>query len=103
MPTGIRVIAAAFVGGVMLTAASTVGHAAPCVAGLLSGPDAVNSDWTADRPGLCRQILPADLPPPSESHVNKARVVPRPHSIRELKPLVPPGFTVRKFDESNVQ
>lgn len=103
MPTGIRVIAAAFVGGMMLTAASTVGHAAPCAAGLLSGPDAVNSDWTADKPGLCRQILPADLPPPSESHVNKARVVPRPHSIRELKPLVPTGFTVRKFDESNVQ
>ena len=63
----------------------------------------MNSDWTADKPGLCRQILPADLPPPSESYTNKARVVPRPHSIRELKPLVPPGFTVSKFFESDVQ
>src|SRR6478735_12364400 len=99
MPTSIKWAAALFAGGIVLVGASTIGHAAPCAAGFLSGPDAVNSDWTADRPGLCRQILPADLPPPSESHTNKARVIPRPHSIRELKPLVPPGFTVSKFFE----
>ena len=45
--------------------AATRVAAAACAAGFLTGPDAVNSDWSTDRPGLCRQILSADLPPPS--------------------------------------
>ena len=86
-----------------LTAGSTAGQAAPCAAGMLSGAAALNSDWRNDQPGLCRQILPADLPPPSTSNVSRARVVPRPHSVRSQLPEVPPGFSVRKFRQGVAQ
>lgn len=68
--------------------------AAPCAAGFLTGLDAVNSDWSTDRPGLCRQILATDVPPPSESLVSHSRVVPRPP---DAWPQVPEGFAVREF------
>ena len=63
--------------------------AAPCAGGMLSGQAALASGWAQDRPGLCRQILPADLPPPSVSHNIKPDVVPRPATT---VPLLPPGF-----------
>jgi glucose/arabinose dehydrogenase len=75
------------------TAASRVAAAA-CEAGFLTGPDAANSDWSTDQPGLCRQILVADLPPPSPSLTSHSRVVPRPEGAW---PQVPPGFGVVQF------
>ena len=68
--------------------------AAPCAAGFLSGPDAVNSDWSIDRPGLCRLILPSDLPAPSESKESYSTIIPRPAGAW---PQVPPGFTAVEY------
>ena len=77
------------------TAAPQVAAAA-CAAGFLAGPDAVNSDWSTDRPGLCRQIVATDLPPPSPSLTSHSRVVPRPEGAW---PQVPPGFGVVQFHQ----
>jgi glucose/arabinose dehydrogenase len=68
--------------------------AASCVAGFLSGQDALNSGWAQDTPGLCRQILPGDLPAPSASLVSGSRVVPRPEGGW---PQVSPGFYATLF------
>ena len=70
--------------------------AAACAAGFLTGPDAVNSDWSTDRPGLCRQILVTDLPLPSQSLTSHSRVVPRPEGAW---PQVPPEFGVVQFHQ----
>ncbi len=94
---------AGLAGGVVLLLGSTAVQAAACSAGFLSGAAALNSDWRNDTPGLCRQILPADLPPPSASTISRPKVVPRPHSIRDPVPQVPPGFSVRKFRQSGAR
>lgn len=70
--------------------------AAPCAAGFLSGAAAVASDWTHDVPGLCRQILPTDLPPPGAGVRNGSQTVPRPEGAW---PQVPPGFTAVLFHQ----
>ena len=88
---------------VTLMAGSAGGEAAPCAAGLLAGAAAMNSDWRDDRPGLCRQILPADLGPPSASTTSTARIIPRPHSVRDRLPQVPAGFTVQAFRIGSAQ
>ena len=79
--------------GLTLTGASAA-EAAPCAAGLLTGPAALSSDWSTDRPGLCRQILPADLPPPLPGASNHSDIVPRPEGAW---PQVPAGFTAVLF------
>ena len=66
MLIGMRSFAVGLGAMMVLVMGSTAGQAAPCSAGLLSGAAALDSDWRDDRPGLCRQILPADLGPPSE-------------------------------------
>ena len=86
-----------------IMAGSAAGEAAPCAEGILSGATAMNSDWRDDRPGLCRQILPADLGAPSASTTSTARVIPRPHSVRERLPQVPAGFTVQAFRIGSAQ
>jgi glucose/arabinose dehydrogenase len=62
---------------------------------LLQGKAAF-TDWRADRPGLRRQIGPADLPPANlaASRSNGVRVTPR---TGNEKPVVPPGFQVSLF------
>jgi glucose/arabinose dehydrogenase len=97
MLIGMRSFAVGLGAMMVLVMGSTAGQAAPCSAGLLSGAAALDSDWRDDRPGLCRQILPADLGPPSKSNISPAKVVPRPHSVRKQLPTVPPGFSVRAF------
>ena len=99
----LKCIAGSLVGVLVLMVGSAAAHAAPCAAGLLSGPDALNSDWRNDRPGLCRQILPADLPPPSASHISKPRTIARPHSMRVRLPQVPPGFKAKLFHRGHAQ
>jgi glucose/arabinose dehydrogenase len=79
---------------VLASMAATRVAVAACAAGFLTGADAVNSDWSTDRPGLCRQILVTDLPPPSPSLTSHSRVVPRPAGAW---PQVPPEFGVAQF------
>ena len=67
---------------------------AACAAGMLSGASALASDWTDDKPGLCRKILVADLGPPTPSNTNVRTIVRPPPGIL---PEVPAGFAVRKF------
>src|SRR5687767_8639774 len=81
---------------VFASMAATRVAAAACAAGFLTGPDAVNSGWSIDRPGLCRQVSVADLPAPSESLTSFSRVVPRPEGAW---PQVPPGFGVVQFHQ----
>ena len=80
--------------GVAAGAGPGVPEAAPCAAGKLTGAPALSSDWSDDRPGLCREILPGDLPPSSPSNSNFRTVVRQPAGVL---PQVPPGFAVRKF------
>jgi glucose/arabinose dehydrogenase len=93
-PLGQTILMAAMVGGLLLIGGHAPARAAACTAGFLSGADALASDWSQDRPGLCRQILPGDLPPPTESRRNPPEVVPRPEGAW---PQVPPGFAVREY------
>jgi glucose/arabinose dehydrogenase len=74
--------------------------AAPCAAGLLTGPAALGSGWGQDRPGLCRQILPTGLPPPSVSHNAKPQIVPRPVGA---VPQLPPGFAANLVHQGDSQ
>src|SRR6476619_3063403 len=97
MLTYLKFVVIGVAGGLVLTALSLPGYAAPCAAGQLTGTRALESGWADDKPGLCRQFLPTDLPVPSTSYRNPAHIVPRPHSMRERMPQVPPGFQVRKF------
>jgi glucose/arabinose dehydrogenase len=82
-------IAAALCWGLALSSHAAIG--ASCAAGFLAGPAALQSDWSQDRPGLCRQILPAELPAVSASSVSKSKVVSR---AEGALPRVPPGFAV---------
>ena len=66
-PQTCRVVHPLLLAGSLLLWNAGGSEAASCAAGFLSGTDALNSDWSTDRPGLCRQILPAFLPPPTES------------------------------------
>ena len=52
--------------GIGLAAAHTdnQAQAAPCAAGFLTGSAALLSDWSDDRPGLCRRLRPADIGQP---------------------------------------
>lgn len=63
---------------------------------LLTGQEAVQTDWTTDMPGLRRRITVADLPPPyaTPSAGNDARLVPRPD---DAWPQAPRGFQVDLF------
>lgn len=78
--------------------ASGLAHAAQaapsCAAGTLSGAAALNSSWADDKPGLCRQIKRADLPPVGTSNASFATVIPRPQGAW---PRVPAGFSVTQF------
>lgn len=68
---------------------------------MLSG-DAALGTWENDKPGVRRQITPADLPPPSLTEndpeapdfENKDEVVPVPEG---RMPDVPDGFAVQVF------
>ena len=71
---------------------------AACSAGHLKGAAALQSDWSDDRPGLCREIRPGDLPRVLGSHQNYAHVIQRP---RGAWPQVPAGFTVKLFHQGN--
>ena len=93
-PQTCRVVHPLLLAGSLLLWNAGGSEAASCAAGFLSGTDALNSDWSTDRPGLCRQILPAFLPPPTESHVSPSRIIPRPSGAW---PQVPPGFSVVEF------
>ena len=103
MPGGLKCFAGSLVGVLTLLVGIDSSHAAPCAAGLLTGSAAMNSDWRNDTPGLCRQILPADLPPPSASHISRPRTVARPHSMRVRLPSVPAGFHARLFHQGGAQ
>jgi glucose/arabinose dehydrogenase len=81
-------------GAAILTASTAETRAAACAAGFLAGQAAVASDWTSDRPGLCRMILPGDLLPPGQSRTSNSKVVPRPDGAW---PQVPAGFTAVEF------
>jgi glucose/arabinose dehydrogenase len=74
--------------------AAPAGAVGACAAGRLTGAEAVASDWRADRPGLCRRILAADLPPPGPSDVSRANVIARQEGAA---PALPPGFTATLF------
>ncbi|HEX2529586.1 MAG TPA: PQQ-dependent sugar dehydrogenase [Geminicoccus sp.] len=78
----------------LVVAAPEPSQAADCSAGRLTGSAALRSSWADDRPGLCRQITPADLPRPSASTTSHSTVIPRPAGAL---PKVPPGFTVTEF------
>ena len=86
-----RSLATGGVAAVLWLAGHVPAIALPCAAGLLTGAAAVESGWADDRPGLCRQITPADLPPPSASHSKKPRIVPPP---ADVVPQVPAGSAV---------
>ncbi len=88
-----RVLGAAL-GAAILTVGAADARAAPCAAGILAGPAAVASDWTVDQPGLCRLILPGDLPPPAESYSSNSKTVPRPEGAW---PQLPAGFSAVEF------
>ena len=78
-----------------LMAGAGQGYAAElCYAGMLTGSAAVQSDWSDDRPGLCRLIRPRDLAAPGASNTSYSRVVPIPDGVL---PKVPEGFRVRQF------
>ena len=66
----------------------------PCAAGFISGSAALLSGWADDKPGLCRQIRPSDIVPPSKSNSNHSQIIPVPAGAL---PKVPPGFRVSSF------
>ena len=85
--------------GLVPLAAAVLGMAQPqaaerCYAGTLTGSAAVLSDWSDDRPGLCRLIRPRDLATPGASNTSYSRIVPIPAGVL---PKVPEGFRVRQF------
>ena len=81
-------------GFVLLAGGGTPARAVPCAAGFLAGAAALASDWSSDRPGLCRLIQTGDLPPPAESRTSQSRIVPRPEGAW---PQLPPGFAAAEF------
>ena len=65
-----------------------------CAAGRLTGTAAALSDWSQDRPGLCRRLTPADLPPPAQSNTSFSRIISVPPTTL---PRIPAGFAVARF------
>ncbi len=57
---------------------------------------AAYGDWTTDAPGVRREFVPRDMPPPkaTRSTANFSHVVARPEGAL---PRVPPGFRVEEF------
>ncbi len=53
--------------GLAAAHADNEAQAAPCAAGFLTGSAALLSDWSDDRPGLCRLLRPADIGPTGRS------------------------------------
>jgi glucose/arabinose dehydrogenase len=86
--------------GFALAFSSGEARAAPCSAGLLTGSAALLSDWSDDRPGLCRRLLPDGLAQPGRSNSSFSTIVSVPPN---LLPKVPPGFAVRRFHEGAEQ
>ena len=82
--------------GIGLAAAHTdnQAQAAPCAAGFLTGSAALLSDWSDDRPGLCRLLRPADIGPTGRSTTSYSTIIPAPPNVL---PKVPPGFKVSRF------
>ncbi len=85
-----------------ILAASCVGRpaAADCPVGKLRGTAAKLSDWSDDRPGRCRRILPSDLQPASKSNTSFSKIVPAPTGVL---PRVPAGFRVSRIFRSGAQ
>jgi glucose/arabinose dehydrogenase len=88
----------AIVGFLLAISVAPAPAEAACAAGRLTGGAAVHSDWADDRPGLCREIRPGDIPGVGPSHSNKANVIRRP---RGAWPKVPAGFTVKLFHQGS--
>ncbi len=78
---------------VLAWGAGAVQAADLCYAGTLKGSAAVMSDWSDDRPGLCRLIRPRDLAAPGASNSSLSRIRPIPDGVL---PDVPQGFRVRQ-------
>ena len=86
--------------GALLALSGLSAEARPCAAGKLTGSAAVRSDWSDDKPGLCREIRTADLPAVGKSHADYAKVIKRP---RGAWPKVPPGFEVKIFHDGGAR
>jgi len=68
---------------------------AGCVGAVQTGTSAY-TDFTRQSPGICRTLLPADMPAPNiaSSVTNNSTLVPR---ANNQLPQVPPGFTVQLY------
>ncbi|MFZ1430827.1 MAG: PQQ-dependent sugar dehydrogenase [Geminicoccaceae bacterium] len=97
MPVRILVLA---IGILATTCISGAAAAADCAAGKLMGAAAALSDWSDDRPGRCRRLLPGDLLPPSKSNTSFSKIVAVPTGVL---PRVPPGFQVTRLFRSGAK
>ncbi len=78
---------------------SATASATPTPQPVLTGQDALQSDWTTDAPSVRRKIMVADLPGPfsTDSVSNGAQIVARPEGAW---PKAPAGFVVEQYKTS---
>jgi glucose/arabinose dehydrogenase len=89
---------AAVLGGSAVTQRVVAQTPAPTSAATLTGAAALG-DWTTDKPGLRRLITVADLPPPSPLSQVASNAPGERSRPSNVKPTVPPGFSVDLFAE----